>query len=464
MSETIDIKWIQTPKQALGWKYLSDKTTDELGFGGASRGAKSWFSITSLVVYCLNYPDTRYALGRKELKNLKRTSLQTFFKICREYGIVKDKHYHYNQQEGVIKFYNQSEIILLDLAFSPSDPFYLRFGGLEITGAVIEESNETPFAAVDILGSRVGNWNNEKYNIKPFTIETFNPDKGHVYRRFYKPWRDNTLPKNVRFVRALPKDNPYNPKSVLAKLLTRDPITVQRLVYGNFEYDDDPAKLFEFDALHDIFTNVHKTTGEKYLTVDIARFGKDNTVLFFWDGFHIYKIKSYHGLSVPQNISMINSHLISDGIPRRNTAIDEDGIGGGVVDGLPGVVGFVNNSKAFSTQKTESKRFKTDKVILNYANLKAQCFFTLSEFVRLNKISCYDEIPSAYQDALIEELQQVKQLNPDNDTKLAIIPKKIMKQNLGRSPDFADACMQRMIFVVNKKKRGRKKPRWAFSD
>jgi hypothetical protein len=68
----------------------------------------------------------------------------------------------YNQQDGIIRFKNGSEILILDTAPSPKDPLYTRFGGLELSWCWIDESNETPAKAIEILSTRVGRRNKNK--------------------------------------------------------------------------------------------------------------------------------------------------------------------------------------------------------------------------------------------------------------------------------------------------------------
>ena len=54
---------------------------------------------------------------------------------------------------------------------------------------------------------------------------------------------------------------------------------------------------------------------------------------------------------------------------------------------------------------------------------------------------------------IVEELEIIKQKDPDKDNKCNIIGKDKMKDLLGRSPDFADTLMMRMYFDVKKNKR-----------
>ena len=133
--------------------------------------------------------------------------------------------------------------------------------------------------------------------------------------------------------------------------------------------------------------------------------------------------------------------------------IDEDGVGGGVVDQLPGTIGFVNNSSPLRTSKPVRKQVRmssmaeSNRVVLNFANLKAQCAFKFAELVETHKLA----IKNAEQDEqemLAEELSTIRQKDPDKDGKLRLVPKEEIKADLGRSPDGADTFIFRMYFEI----------------
>lgn len=424
------IEFNPTPKQAIAWQYLFDEITTEIGYGGAARGGKSWLLVTYFIIMCIAYPETRWALGRKELKRLKMTTLVTFFKAAKHYGLHREIDWRYNQQDGVIYFTNGSEILLLDMAYSPQDPLYLRFGGLEITGAGIEESNEVPYAAIDIIQSRVGNWNNDKYGIKPITFETFNPDKGHVYRRFYKPHKEKILPKHIKFIAALPTDNPHIPQSYIEKLKQRDKVTRERLLHGNFEYDADDTKIFDYEAILDLFSNNFVPGGERYLTCDVATSGKDYMTIYIWDGLRVEKIY-YEDKTDPKKLQKtIEDFAYQYKIPRSHIIYDNDGVGNYLGSYIEGCVPFRAGSKPENGE--------------NFRNLRSQCYFKLAELVNDRKIFI-DTRDNTVKDFIIQELEQIKELDMDKDEKpKQVISKDKIKEELGRSPDFADNLMFRM--------------------
>lgn len=227
-----EINFEASAKQGEAWEKLTDNVTTEIGYGGAAHGGKSFLLCFWEVAMCLAYPGNGWGLGRKELKNLKLTTLLTFYEVCEKYRILPGKHFKTNEQLGIVTFSNGSQIFLLDLAYQPSDPLYTRLGGLQLTGAGVDQSEEVEFKAIDILSTRVGRRLNDKYHLTPKVFETFNPAKNHVYQRFYKPWRSGELPKHRAFIQALPTDNPHTPPSYIEQLKRADKITRERLLSG----------------------------------------------------------------------------------------------------------------------------------------------------------------------------------------------------------------------------------------
>lgn len=432
--EARTITFNPSPKQYEAYQLLTDKETTEIGYGGAAYGGKSYLGCFWITASALAYPDTGWLLGRKDLINLKRTTLLTLFKLWEEIGIKREE-YNYNQQSNIITFNNKSQIFLFDLASQPSDPLFTRLGGLELTGGFIDESNEVPEQAVSIVLTRIGRRNNDKYGLHPKLLEGFNPDKGHVYSRYYKPWRDGQLPTHRKFIKALPTDNPTVTESYLNQLRNSDKVTKERLLLGNFEYDDDPTALLSYDAIVDLFTNTVEVSEEKYLTADVARFGQDKTVIMLWQGLRVFKIYSYEKQGIDQTTQKIKDAAEDNKIPYSHIVVDEDGVGGGVVDALQGIKGFVANSTPLENPITGEKE--------NYQNLKTQCTYKLAEYVNKHKMAVVADQDT--RSLLIEELEQIKTKNADKDQKKQIKSKDEIKEILGRSPDFADALMMRML-------------------
>lgn len=423
-------------KQEHAVYYLKDGVTEEVIYGGAAGGGKSALGCLWLIEQCQTYPGTRWLMGRAKLKTLKETTLNTFFQLSSKLGI--GDQFRYNDQKGVIYFKNGSEIILKDLFLYPSDPEFDSLGSLEITGAFVDEVSQIVHKAWQIVKSRIRYQLNE-FGLIPKIMGSCNPTKKWVYKEFFKPWRDKELRKDRAFIQALPIDNPHLPPSYLQSLLGLDEVSKQRLYYGNWEYDDDPAKLIEYDAIIDLWSNEHVPIGTKYISADIARFGSDKGVICVWDGLRLIEIVTLDISSITETATEIKRLASLYQIPMSRVIADEDGVGGGVVDILK-CKGFINGSKALPEERKQ----------VEYRNLKSQCYFHLAE--KVNNAEIFITKPFAsISEKLIEELEQVKRDKVDHDGKLAVLPKEKVKEILGRSPDFADALMMRMYFNIEYK-------------
>src|SRR5690554_4448515 len=271
------------PKQENCVYYLRKPEITEILYGGASGGGKSALGCLWLIESCQKYPESRWLMGRSKLKTLKETTLKTFFELSNRLNI--SNQYTFNAQSNVIYFNNGSEIVLKDLFLYPSDPNFDSLGSLEITGAFIDECNQLTYKAWQVVKSRI-RFKLTENNLTPKLLGSCNPAKNWVYKQFYLPNKENNLKEYRRFIQALPTDNPYLPKSYLDSLLELDEASRQRLYYGNWEYDDDKSSLISYDAITDYFNPRHLVRGgNKYMTIDVARKGKDKTVARVWHGF-----------------------------------------------------------------------------------------------------------------------------------------------------------------------------------
>lgn len=438
-------------KQDEAFEILEDKVTKEFLFGGGAGGGKTWLGCEWLTSMCIRFPDTKYFIARKRLKTIKQTTLITFFKVFKKHNLKRDVHFRYNDQMSRIEFIQTGATIdLLEVDFRPSDPDYDDLGSSEYTAGWIEEAGEVHFGAFDTLSSRVGRQLNDKYGILGKVFVTANPKKNWLYRLFYKPWKDSDMPPGRAFIQSLVDDNPNGESGYKAQLLNlKNKNKKQRLLYGNWEYDDDPSVLIDFEAIADMFTGSIVESKEKYLTCDVARFGEDLTVIKLWKGLMIYKIIIRRRQGTDVTIRNIRDIAESEMIPYSHIVVDEDGVGGGVVDALKGVKGFVANSTPLEDIRIDPKQ--EDKP--NYRNLKAQCAYTLAEEINNHRISvskdviidCDEDID--YEELLTEDLEQIRAKDVDNDDKkLDIISKEKVKESIGRSPDFGDNMIMRMIF------------------
>ncbi len=434
----IDIKL--TKKQSQAWRLLMDDITNEVLYGGSAGAGKSWLGCLWITMLCLKYKGIRCLIGRTVLTQLKMTTLNTLFETLQSMNLKSGEHYTYNGQSNVITFQNGSEIILKDLQYQPSDPNFDSLGGLELTAVFVDEASQISQLSYQILKSRIRFKLNE-YKLQPKILMTCNPGQVWLKKVFYLPYIQDSLPENMKFVPALPMDNPHLPASYIEMLKTLPSAQKKRLLEGDWNYMDESDNLFDFDSIsNSVFSNVPQGTDKKYISVDVARFGTDRSVAIVWSGLVVLEVFVYTKLSTVELSSEIKELIAKYGVHPNNVIVDSDGVGGGVADQIRGT-NFVNNSRALHEQ--------------NFSNLKSQCYVKLSELFKEGKISLNILDPTVV-DELTQELLAIKLKDMDKDNKVQVQSKDEMKKILGKSPDLSDALMMRMYYEIkNLKSTGR---------
>jgi len=414
------------------------------------------------------FEGSRWMMGRSVLKTLKATTLKTFFEISTKFDI--NEQWEYKQTEGVIRWSNGSEIILQELEDLPSDEDFDRLGSLEICGGFIDEVAQIVFKAWTVSKSRiryrlkdycnlcgcqekktilkvvtkqgveiVDEWicsnGHKTKGLTPKLLGTLNPTKAWAYKYFYKPYKNKDLPIFRKFISSLPEDNPHLPEAYIKILKQLDEASKRRLLLGDWEYDDDKATLISYNAIRDYWNGSHimiKSTDETYLTIDVARKGKDKTVFRVWKGFVCVRRKEIAKSDLTVVVEVAKEIQAEYNITNSHTIADEDGVGGGVVDFL-GCTGFVNNSRALNDE--------------NYVNLKSQCSIKFAKRIEGREVVERCDSPKVME-LVTEEMEQVKVKDLDKDGKMGVIPKEKIKELIGRSPDDWDSIMMREWFEL----------------
>lgn len=260
-----------------------------------------------MVLCCRNYKGVVLGLGRKEMKRLKQTTVVTLLRKVHPYLGVKDHEYVYKSQEGVIEYSNGSKILLIDMAYQPSDPDFDTFGSLELTHVFIEEVGEIYKKAVDVLSTRVNRMMNLEYGIVGKVYMTCNPSKNFLRQEFYNPfvelqklngdkylqrWAHGEvfLPSGQlvtayrAFVRSTALDNPFIDRNYIQSLKTKPKQERKRLLEGDWNYTDDADSLFSSMLLDKgtAYTyppeDTESQSFNKFIGVDVADKGNDDTV------------------------------------------------------------------------------------------------------------------------------------------------------------------------------------------
>jgi phage terminase large subunit len=430
------------PKQSKALRYLEDDTTTEVLYGGGAGGGKSALGVYWLLKSAFKYPGSRALMSREILKSLKDTTLMSFFEVCQMQGILSDM-YDYNETKGriTIKTSGQDSIIFLrELFFYPRDAQFNSLGSLEITRIFIDEANQVVEKAKEVAMSRI-RYKLDEFKLVPKMLMTCNPAKNWTYQQFYKPAKEGTIEPYRKFIQALVGDNKNISKHYVENLKKMSKASRERLLFGNWEFDDDPATLISYDAILDLFTNTHVVGKHRYITADIALQGSDKFVIFVWEGWrviHCEVMPKSDGKEVETKLRELSEKFK---VGQSRICYDADGVGGFLK-------GYLANAKPFNNGASpiEIKGSHLE-IKPQYQNLKSQCYFGLAEKINAREVYVPD-LGVENKQFLIEELEYVKSNSYGTDKKLAVLPKDKIKEFLGRSPDFSDALMMRYYFEL----------------
>jgi len=244
--------------------------------------------------------------------------------------------------------------------------------------------------------------------------------------------------KSFTFIPGLLADNKiltsFDP-SYKGNLLAQDQELMEQLLLGRWiTLRDDADRLFPYTFLIDVFSNSFVGKGKKYITADIALEGSDKFIVIIWEGYRIVAIYEYPTTTGKQVLDHIKEKARMHGVPNSHIVVDADGVGGYLPSFLRGTHAFRNGARPM----------EVDQQVQNYDSLKSQCFYLLSRLVK--DYSIFIDIASEHLiERIIEELYAVKKVITTT-SKLSITKKALIKEEIGRSPDLADAIAMRVYF------------------
>jgi phage terminase large subunit len=429
-------------------------------YGGAIRGGKTFNLLGALVLLLRMFPGSRAAIIRKDFEMLKKSTLPSAKKVFPSNFLrLKDSSRYIWEADS--KQYGaplNGEVFFFGENYE-KDKELSRFDGLEINFAIIDQiEGITPQGFSKVI-ERTGSYFipglKETEQPPPIILASLNPARNWVKSLVYDRFQKGRLPQNWAYIPAKITDNPFVPQSYLnslEQLKLTSPKEYLRRVEGDWNYGDDPSALIDSEALEDMFSNDFKNPSSvKYISADVARYGRDKSIILVWKGFEVIDFEEISSDKEKKKGSTVyfenrvKFYAKKYNVTRSYIAIDADGIGGGPVDHLK-CRGFVNNSRAIGKTIVQGKNIKNSEV---YQNLKTQCAYLLAQKINQN-ILFWKNCPEEVKASVIEELSFIREETPGSDRKKRIIPKDKIKQLLGKSPDWADAIIIRMLFTFKK--------------
>lgn len=432
---------------------LNDPSINELLVGGAAGGSKTISMCLGVVTLVKEYPGVRIFVGRKTLKSLKQSTINTLLnKVHPMVGIFFD-NYAMHYADMTLDYDNGSKIIFGELETIPSDEDFARVGSLEIDVAFIDEAGEITLKAKNAIKSRVGRGiMSEKYGIPGKIILSCNPSQNFLRQEYYDPfiqlggggfrkWKIGETEVNGQkietyraFLRMDAYDNPFLPKSYIDNLRTLPDRERKRLLEGNWDYADDENSLFRSSLLDKATSFELPSTQDadnKYIGVDVADLGKDHTIFSLIDNGILVSQKTSSvqmnwdkGSKLPMG-RMLADELVEfaqrNGITQHlssHIAVETNGVGASIRDFLRDRGWQVTEYVA--THKSRSENYYQLMLDMDSGNVKIYAAMEGLDKLRrqlgVHTFVMNNQIPD-------------------------VLKKEKIKQVLGQSPDEADSFM-----------------------
>ena len=468
-----------SPKQIELLNYVLDHETTELFYGGSAGGGKSRGCSNIFLILVKKFPGIKLGVFRKTSTQLRKTTMDTFFKAMNAAGLKRCDPKDVNFKSGdwrltdigsKIEFKNGSQILFMSLD-PANDPEFTSIGSLEIDMAMIDEAGEITKLAKDTLRSRLGRGVATRvYKLVPKLVLLANPSTNFLRKEYYDPyaklgggecqrWQNGELtqpdgekiPAYRVFLRATAYDNPFLPQSYIDTLKSLPDVQRRRLLDGDWNFNDGDNILFTYSLIQGSMVNekpekvyIEKSTGmfeyvdgkvkekkEKKalfsLTagIDVADTGKDQTTVAIMDGNTLIDI-------IPLNVSQVDETPLSKLYAEKAIEILKQ-------------YGFTSREagRVFLEQNSVGAAMRDQMVMLGW-NIEARTatgksrqdnFYNLYLDMEKKDIHIYENCSNL--DELEREMLSMTVEWKGEDAK--ICPKADMKAALGRSPDLFDA-------------------------
>lgn len=265
---------------------ISSEKYNFILFGGAMGGAKTFGSLSSLLILCEFFPKSRWCVIRENMEKIRTTTIPSFLKLNPSGKLNKSPYMYYHQNGSEIMFKGENY---------DNDKELNWLKGLEVSGFLFEELNECQEDTFNIAFGRAGRWESNP-RPKPLILATCNPTQNWVKTKIYNKWRENQLNPNWYYLPAKVTDNPHLTKDYLANLRQMPNIMYEMFVNGDWDIVENKLPFFYSfkDSVHISEDATYKEGLVVYLSFDFnvnpstcAVFQHTNDFIYMIDEFHL---------------------------------------------------------------------------------------------------------------------------------------------------------------------------------
>ncbi len=426
----------RTPKQKEAWKALAESAVRRLLYGGAKGGGKSWFlcvwiftQVWSIMVQAglkpsKNPPHVAW-FGRKQATDLTGTTLQTWREVIpQEYYKLR------GATERDPKHILIADRIAIDYGGLDKQENINKFNSAEYIIIAVDQAEEVTKDDIStVRGSLrmvLKDPKGKPLDIPFKELYTANPRQCWLKDDFI------TRPKkNARFVPALPADNPYLPSSyveTLQEAFEHRPELLEAYLHGSWDALEGVDQIIKSVWLTRVMENRLYGYGKRpRLVVDTARFGDDETVIYYLEVFDILEqwiMPHCRSTEISNKMAALSKQRHDCMCVVESTGGD---IGAAVIDELElmgvKVLPYTPQGKPIEEEKYFNKRAEVWSTVAKKLS-RGECEFTLdcmsdNDILKLRSQLCAPTYKFRNGKTLIESKEDIK-------------------VRLGSSPDRAD--------------------------
>jgi hypothetical protein len=333
----------RTDQQRAAWNALWDPEVRRVMYGGAKGGGKSfllcvwlyalaWHLINAAGLQVSDNPPHVGWFGRKQGIDLTGTTLQTWREI------IPESHYRIcgatSRDPQHIRILDR---ICIDYGGLDKSENIQKFNSAEYMFIAVDQAEEvTKDEVAVLLGSLRMTLNDKDGKRIPWTYKelyTANPRQCWLKTDFIVDPKEN-----VRFIPALPTDNPHLPESYLQTLqdaFGHRPELLAAYRDGDWSAMEGAEQVIKGAWLDEAkLRTCHAPRTKRYLACDPARFGDDETVIYLMHNAEIMgkKILGYcRTTEISNRLAVLSTQNDDCDIVVETTGAD---VGAGVVDEL----------------------------------------------------------------------------------------------------------------------------------
>ena len=402
---------------------------------------------------CDKFPDTTWHAWRKNNSVSRKTLVRTYKRTLKQMGFVEKEDYIWRDRDMEIIFKHNRSMISFSEANRSIDKDLNKVKGIDATCNHIDEANELDGDMCEMIESRKGR--NNEYGQPSLNFITMNPNSGWAKKKYYKPYRDGTLPSNIKVIEFTIEDS-WQSKEDIARLLKRSKWWVERFIKNNWDYADESGTIlssrwFDQNKIKKLDANAKRSAG---FDVAIKR-GGDRAVYALWQGLNLVHIKVVKDVDEETDTDTLAEDLIAlnalNRVGYQDTAVDAVGNGAGVIgSGLKRghqffeYVSGASPMDNLSIDLEEGTYFSTD-----YNMLRSQAIHAFALMMEAGTVGLYEDC-----EYLTEFEEEAMEHGYTEDKKtLKVESKEDIKARTGSSPDVFDAVIMGFLMQIIKIKK-----------